>query len=753
MKQETSKTLDAELFGTGFTPSSSDDEVRLLADLWRALWRAKYWLALGGFVAAVIAYAMTYTNDIKYTSVARVMIETRTTDDDFGSGLPISVTVLESELEVLRSQDLAERVVERLDLETDDEFAPTDEDEAGGIGDLIAGLRSTVRGLFQSDEDTGETTDTGDSLFDQRVVANVVGARSIEQVGNASAVFAISFRSESPRKAARLANALAEEYLNSQTSAKLTALERSQGWLSERTIELQERLVGLGVDLERQVLDAPFTVEETETMKAQRTSAERQLNDARNAVEELTNVRREIFILVSQRNFLEAARAVPNPSFQMRQAMIEADNGDPNILEAALTQELNEITAQIDARERVVDGLRAEIDGYRDALVEVAEHDAQSKRIESDIRVSEAIYQDFVSQLSRRTQQDRFLNPDARIIAYARPSLYPSEPKRALSAVVAAVIAVFLLSLMVLVRELNQSGLRTVSDYEEATGLPVLGTIPRFSRKSAPVAALLSSERSIDPRLIQFARKLYSSYAGLMYIQPHGSEAWGQRGVPAPLETDATPIPSKIKDNQIIACASALDGEGKSSTMLLLAGACAYAGEKVLLIDADFWDSPLTSLSKTDAAGYLRALDAPDDAPDDAPEVAKAAVQALIVQTDEANVSVLPAPEGLEDPAAVLLSEEFAKMVQNLSADYDRILIDTPAVLKRVDIAALYRVADTVLLITNWNATPRGAVKSAIKALQDVGVTPSAVAATKVNTKRASGYGDNPFAYAERSFS
>ncbi|MEM7013662.1 MAG: redoxin domain-containing protein, partial [Verrucomicrobiota bacterium] len=59
--------------------------------------------------------------------------------------------------------------------------------------------------------------------------------------------------------------------------------------------------------------------------------------DARNAVEELTNVRREIFILVSQRNFLEAARAVPNPSFQMRQAMIEADNGDPNILEAALT--------------------------------------------------------------------------------------------------------------------------------------------------------------------------------------------------------------------------------------------------------------------------------------------------------------------------------------------------------------------------------------------------------------------------------
>ncbi|MEM9232087.1 MAG: AAA family ATPase [Pseudomonadota bacterium] len=745
MKQETSKTLDAELFGSGFTQSSSDDEVRLLADLMRAMWRAKYWLALGGFIAAVMAYLATYSNEVKYTSVARVMIETRTTDDDFGSGLPISVTVLESELEVLRSQDLAQRVVERLDLETDSEFAPSDEEEAGGIGQfidtMISSARSLVRSLMQSnDETTGEGSNSGDSLFEQQVVANVVGARAVEQVGNASAVFAIRFTSVNPRKAADLANALAEEYLNSQTSAKLSALERSQGWLSERTIELQERLVGLGVDLERQVLDAPYTIEETETMKALRASAERQLNEANSAVEELTSTRREIFILVSQRNFLEAARAVPNPSFQMRQALTEADNGNPGVLEAALTQELNEITAQIGGRERIVEGLRQEINKYRDALVQMAEHDAQSKRIESDIRVSEAIYQDFVSQLSRRTQQDRFLNPDARIIAYARPSLYPSEPKRALSAVIAAVVAVFLLSLVVLVRELNQSGLRTVTDYEEVTGLPVLGTIPKFRRRNAPVAALLSPERSIDARLIQFARKLYSSYAGLLYIKPHGSEAWNKRGVPA-LESEPMQIGPKLKDNRIIACASALDREGKSSTMLLLAGACAYAGERVLLIDCDFWNSPLNSLATGRASDYIERLTDPE------------AVVSLIVETDEANVSILPAPSDLEDPSSVLLSPDFADMVGHLAERYDRILIDTPAVLKRVDISALYRLADTVLLIVHWNATPRGAVKSAIKALQDVGVTPSAVAATQVDTRRAGGYGDNPFAYAERSFS
>ena len=207
-----------------------------------------------------------------------------------------------------------------------------------------------------------------------------------------------------------------------------------------------------------------------------------------------------------------------------------------------------------------------------------------------------------------------------------------------------------------------------------------------------------------------------------------------------PREAQSDIGPSYRKENQIIACASALDNEGKSSTMLLLAGACAYAGERVLLIDCDFWSSPFKALAPETPAGYYAALRDPSQ------------VDPLIVDTDEDDVYILPAARGVEDPAALLLSDEFGNLVNALAQDFDRILIDTPAILQRIDIAALYRLANTVLMIVRWNSTNKGAVNSAIKALQDVGVTPSAVAATQVDTKRASEYGDNPFAYADRSF-
>ncbi len=749
MKQENTKALDAELFGSSFTPTTGEDEVRLLGDLVRALWRARIWLFGIGFFAGVVGYALSYTSEVGYTSVAQVMIETRTSEDEFGpagSGLPISVTALESELEVLRSHDLAQRVVDRLGLDQDPEFAGSDEDE-GGI-DLspraaIRAVKGLIADLIPAEKEArteAEAAQTEEDLLREEVVTSVVSKRSVDQVGNVSAVFAIRFTSVDPRKAAVLANALAEEYLASQTSAKLVALERSQGWLSERTIELQERLSALGVELERQLLDAPFTVEEVETMKALRSSAERQLNTADTAVAEILELRRNVLILISQRNYSEAAALIPGASSELQTAVATATAENTAQLELALDAELDRLTGQIAQREAVVETLRAEIDQFRDALVTVAEHDAEARRIESDIRVSEAIYQDFVSQLSRRTQQDRFLNPDARIIAFARPSLTPSEPRRAQTAVLLALVAGFIASIVVMLQEFRQSGLRTVSDFEQATGLPVLGTIPRFRARNAPINAVLSQAGSIDPGLIQFARKLYSSFAALLYTQPLKPGTRSRSASMTPREVQAEVGQMNRKENQIIACASALDGEGKSSTMLLLAGACAYAGEKVLLIDCDFWHSPFRALAPESPSGYYAALRDPN------------LVDALVVDTDEDDVFILPAARGVEDPAALLLSDEFGNLVNALAQEYDRILIDTPAILQRIDIAALYRLANTVLMIVQWNSTNKGAVNSAIKALQDVGVTPSAVAATQVDTKRAAGYGDNPFAYANRSF-
>jgi succinoglycan biosynthesis transport protein ExoP len=74
------------------------------------------------------------------------------------------------------------------------------------------------------------------------VVRSVQGRMTVEQVGR-SYVISLSFLSEDPLKAARIANALTDEYLVSQVEAKFAAAERATQWLSERINELRGQVL------------------------------------------------------------------------------------------------------------------------------------------------------------------------------------------------------------------------------------------------------------------------------------------------------------------------------------------------------------------------------------------------------------------------------------------------------------------------------------------------------------------------------
>ena len=107
------------------------DELRKLQDILWALYSSARKILIYSFIAAIVAYIYSYTFEKKYTSVARVMLDTRIVNnpeyEPFVSGLPTSLTSLESELEVLRSTDLIEHVVQKLDLQNDPEFSDSDQ--------------------------------------------------------------------------------------------------------------------------------------------------------------------------------------------------------------------------------------------------------------------------------------------------------------------------------------------------------------------------------------------------------------------------------------------------------------------------------------------------------------------------------------------------------------------------------------------------------------------------------------------------
>lgn len=563
--------LDSQLYNRDFLQGRNATELRAIGDVVRALFRSKFLIAAAVVLGAVLAFLFSRTLEDEYTSTARVMIDTRVqTEGGISSAdtiLPISLTSLESEAEVLRSLDLVERVIDTLDLQQDPEFAPVDEqaassdDESEGNGpasnETEGGLADRAKGLVNAilarlpeggsgEEAAPEAEGNLTEILDKQMVIQAVAERlSVEQLSSVSAVYTISFTSTDRLKAPVIANAFAEQYLAMQLQTKLDALDRSTTWLNDRTREVNERLAELNSELEAHMLDAPFASEE-----------------------DLANARTQRNRLATRLNQTSAA-----------------DSGTRAELEAALATLTAALTAQ-------------------------GAHEAETTRLENEIEVTETIYSNVVAQLGVMQQQDDILRTDAQIISEARPAVYPSSISTKMIVALGGIGAAFLACAAIAFFELRQRNLRTVSDFEETTGMPVISLVPRSRGRNTPICALINRKMLADDRLEKCARKLKSSLA------------------------------ASGREQQVIAFVSALQGEGKSSTALLLAQACARTGERTLLLDLDFWRSPYRSFISRGAPGFDHIMAYPETLAD---HVRRAGDQ----------LDILPATRNTEAPSDI----------------------------------------------------------------------------------------------------
>lgn len=752
MRVENKKALEDELLGAGLDMSVAQGELRTLGNMYRALKRSWFWVAFVGLLGGAASYALSLGLEERYTSVAQVMIETRVNEDTqftpFLSNLPISLTSLESELEVLRSLDLVERVVDRLQLQDDPEFF-----DPSGFEEELA-----------SPDAPGAANPSDFNLQREQTIANVADRREIEQVGNISAVYAIRFTTSDARKSAALANMLAEEYVSTTRNEKLRSLELSQGWLTQRVSQLQERLSDLGVQLEQNLLSAPYSPDEIETIKARNVATERRLNQFESEARDIDATIGRINGLLSQGRPVLAAATLEQPSSDIEDLLAAAKAGAEGA-DARLTEALRKEVERLLVQRAELDveslPLGAELERTRAVLLDRARRDAETKRIENDIAVSEAIYQDFMTQLSRRTEQREYLDADARVISLARPPFRPSEPSRRAIAAGGFGAAIVIAAIVVLMRELFQDRMRNIHEFENSSGLPLIGVVPEVQAPLAPLTTFFGADKGIAPRLRPFVRKLRWSILAELPREKSGRHAWGDMAEDTGSRRDprsktsmsgagdkatASRASSKVsataaQSHIVIAGASANRGDGQSSAMLALAGAFVEGGERVLLIDCDFGRSPFSRiLDKSDDAVEYTRLDA-------------LKARQFIVETDIEGLHVLSIPNSAAEAARKIGAAEWWRLFRSLASQYDRILLDTPPLMSGIDTAVLHQAADAVVLFARWNSTTRGETRSALKVLGDVGVTPIAVVASRIELERVRRYGDDILFYLGKSMS
>jgi len=290
----------------------------------------------------------------------------------------------------------------------------------------------------------------------------------------------------------------------------------------------------------------------------------------------------------------------------------------------------------------------------------------EQRTLERKLQAAQSAY----SLLAQKLQEVRLAENqnlgNAHIIA---ASDIPSDPATSTqtSYVAAALIAIMASMGTMYFIELKDKSVKTIDEAKKILNLTLLGVIPSFSK-------LKKSHRSHED--VEHNSKL------IVRDTPRSPISEAFRMLRANLK-----FISADKELKVIVVTSSVAKEGKSTVCANLAVSMAQMEHKVLLVDADLhfpvqhqiWELHNDIGLSNTIVGQAKL---------------KTAIKRVMPNLDVLTSGVMP-----PSPAALLDSKRMAALIETLAANYDLIIIDTPALNIAADAASIGQIADGVLLV------------------------------------------------------
>ncbi|HEY5709985.1 MAG TPA: polysaccharide biosynthesis tyrosine autokinase [Solirubrobacterales bacterium] len=279
------------------------------------------------------------------------------------------------------------------------------------------------------------------------------------------------------------------------------------------------------------------------------------------------------------------------------------------------------------------------------------------------------------SELETRAEQLKIQKQleagDAEVVELATPPASPSSPTPLRNAIIGGVLGLILgVVVALLLRRLD----RRVSDEDEVVEIvdaPVIGRIPGITDKGWKHHLAVESFQLLRANL-----QLASSTA----------------------------------EARTFAITSALPEEGKSTVALRLAHAFGLSGASVILVDCDLRRPTLdTSLDVNGDAGVTTALSA------------DAGARGLLQDTSMEGVRLLPAGPLTMMPGSLVTGgdHDFAKLLRELAALADYVLVDTSPVTIGADASIIASKVDGTLLTVDMASVDRKVLVAAVGQLRN----------------------------------
>jgi uncharacterized protein involved in exopolysaccharide biosynthesis len=228
-----------ERFSSSFSAPSEDIDLQWLI---RTLIRRKWAIILPALLAALLAALIVSQMAPTYTGYAEVLIDTRqakvTDIEEVLTDMTGDADMMESQVRVLQSRNLAYKVVDAMQLDQDPEFNGNLR-EPTLVSSIADWVKNRLIGLGLSSPPPGVSPEVALMLERSDVVDNFLKALSVDLLPK-SRVIGITFHSEDAERAANVANKVAELYVLDQLEAKYDATQRATKWLTDKIADLRK---------------------------------------------------------------------------------------------------------------------------------------------------------------------------------------------------------------------------------------------------------------------------------------------------------------------------------------------------------------------------------------------------------------------------------------------------------------------------------------------------------------------------------
>ncbi|HYG25858.1 MAG TPA: polysaccharide biosynthesis tyrosine autokinase [Caulobacteraceae bacterium] len=628
---------------------------------------------------------------------------------------------LQTQYELLNSRSLAERVVERLNLAEDEAFlrqrSSSPLARLGGEAPLPASLDARRR----------------------RAVSIVRSNLEPEPVRGSSLV-RISYDSPDRTTAARIANAVAENFIGANLDRRFGASAYARKFLEERLAQVKARLeqserelvayaaqqnlvsVGSGEsDTSGGAAAQSLTAADLASMnsalsaaKGERIRAEQRWRQAASTpVASLSDVLQSPTI-----QSLRQTRAALQAEYQEKLGVYKADY--PQMVQ--LKSRMDEIDRQIaneaqnikqslrnqyEVAVRQENALQQQVSGLSSGVLDLRHRSIQYNIIQREVDTNRTLYDGLLQRYKEIGVAGGVGANNVAIVDRAIVPSSPYKPNLLFNLAIAGALGLLLAIGCAFIAESIDDTITAPGDIESKLGIPLLGSVPELPKGLTPTEALADTRSA-------FSEAYYSVRTALQFSTSQG----------APRQLLIT---------------SARPSEGKSTSAVALATNFARLGMRVLLVDGDLRNPSLhRALEAENTVGLSNYL------------AGREQLSALAQPTPHPNlffVSCGPLPPS---PAELLAGGNIERLIADAALDYELLIIDGPPVMGLADAPILASVVGGTVLVVEANSTRQTIVKTALRRLQVGRARVVGAILTKYDARRAGygyGYGDDAYSY------